>query len=343
MDAIRPSRGAFSRHLSLVADMCIHFGVPVNAVLVELRRQLGLQIDAREGLSIAEASRLCDVSKKTISNWLKDARRIDPDHGDMVFSKIEFMGQVCDFCREDARSMREIQRRAADDCWRFGIEARELRKLLDEFAGIGLLRRRRDGRYEATSSRDGGFVEWHPPDELERYRQKARLLSLASSKTSHVPRTDRLRTTLHYQVADIEQTVRGVREQIDDELTADIRSWKPSGPRDEHEDARTMGILLAVAPTIPPSLNTMLADQERMNILNSACDATSPFPRAHRVNRVVYARFRCLRSGVRYVQERLIDVVNNRMSAGVDEAGEDWLGVVVAAVPVAPLNPETDS
>ena len=342
MLAVRPSQGELSRHLSLVADMCIHYGVPVNAVLAELRRQLGMQIDAREGLSIAEASRLCDVSKKTISNWLRDARVKSPDRGDMVFSKLEFLGQVCDFCRDHPRAINEIQCRADEAGWRFGSEARELRRILAELVEVGALLRDGRGRYRAALGlNDAGNIRWTPPDDLERYRQQAGLLTLASSKESPIPRIHRFRTTLHFQVADVEGAIAGVREHLVDEMVGDLRSWNTGrrGP----EGARTLGILVAAAPTIPPSLNSMLADQERMNLLNSACEATSPFPRSQRSIRVLYARFRDLSSGVLYARERLVDVVSRRLSGSVDEEGEDWLGVTIAAVPIESPTQENGS
>lgn len=341
MNAIQSLQGEFSRHLSLVAKMCIHFGVPVEAVLAELRQQLGAHIDARQGLSIAEASRLCDVSRKTISNWLKEARQ-QKDAG-VIFSKIIFLGQVCDFCRQSPMTMQEIQGRAIESGWRYGSEARELRRILAELVEAGALVQDARGHYQTALEFDeDGYARWTPSDALESYRQKAALLELASAKTSPIHHSERLRTTLHFPVADLEAAVARVRGGLVNEMVRDLRSWSAGG-NPVAGTPRTLGILIAVAPTIPPNLNSMLADQERMNLLNSACEATSPFPRSQRTNRVLYARFRDLRSGVRYLRERLLGVVEAEVSSSIDEEGEDWLGVVVAAAPIEVPNQGNES
>lgn len=118
MHAHQPPQGEFSRRLSLVASMCIHLGVPLDTVLIELRQQLGKEIDARQGLSVSEASLLSDVSKKSISNWLRDSRQERSEPGNAVFSKIELLGQLVAFCRDQPRAIPETQRRADASGWR---------------------------------------------------------------------------------------------------------------------------------------------------------------------------------------------------------------------------------
>jgi transposase-like protein len=324
--------------------MCVRFGVPVEAVLTEFRRRLGEQIDSRQGLSIAEASRLCDVSRKTISNWLREARQAGSGGGSLVFSRIEFLGQLCDFCRDRPRSIAEIQARARQAGWRYGYEAREVRRTTAELAAAGALVRDPQGRFRtAPGSTAAGYTRVPRPDPLEGYRQRSALLQLADGKESPLTPAQRFRTTRHYQVAEIEEVVQRVRSDLANTVTRHLRDWQAPEESEGVGAPRTIGILIAAAPTVPPELNSMLSAQERMTLLNSACEATSPFPRERRVNRVFYVRFTTLEVGLRYIREQLLAVVEKHFSAAVDPRGEEWLGVAVAAAPLTAASPEDPS
>ncbi len=335
MRVLQPSSGALSHHLSAVADMCVQFGVPVESVLAEFRRRLGKQIDARKELSIAEASRLCAVSRKTISNWLREARQAESQPEELLFSKIEFFGQLCDFCRDQPRSPAEIQARSRQAGWRYGFEAREVRRATRELEEAGALLRDSQGRFRtAPGTTRAGYTRLRPTDALEGYRQRAALLKLAESAGSPLPRSQRCCTTRHYPVAAVEAVVQGVRRDLADQITRDLRSWR-SPEADESGVASTIGILVAAAPTVPPELNSMLSAQERMTLLNAACEATSPFRRERRVNRLFYVRFADLEAGLRYIREQLLRAVEEYFSAVTDPNAEEWLGVVIAAAPLA--------